>query len=163
MSLVGVINAIGGAESVAFDENAGVIGVVCTIAETAAGCAGIDVAGAAAAASVAALADMASLVASTMLFLASLNCISIFPNSAFISRNCVSIDSFSAAALVLLPFLFDVTLPCGTVVAAASSDGGAVGWMAVGVGVAVVLVAFELRMTMSLDGQFGINVDMTTL
>ena len=87
MSLVGAVGAIGGAGIVMCDENAGVIGVVCTLAETAAGSACIVVVVVATATSGAALADIASLVASIMLFLASLNCISTFPNSVFNSRS----------------------------------------------------------------------------
>ena len=87
MSLVGAVGAIGGAGIVMCDENAGVIGVVCTVAETTAGSVRIVVVVVATATSGAVLVDIASLVASIMHFLASLNCISTFPNSAFSSRN----------------------------------------------------------------------------
>ena len=56
-------------------------------------------------------AALAFLVASSMLFLASLNFISTFPNSAFNKRSCVSIDSFSAAALEFFDFRFDGAFP----------------------------------------------------
>ena len=49
-------------------------------------------------------AALAFLVASSMLFLASLNFTSTFPNSAFNKRNCVSIDSF-------FDFRFDWVFP----------------------------------------------------
>ena len=81
MSLVGAIGATGGAGSV------GVVDVVCTVVETNAGCVGIVIADVAATTSGAVLVNMASLVASSMHFLASLNFISTFPNSAFSSRN----------------------------------------------------------------------------
>ena len=87
MSFVGAVGTTGGAEIVMCDENAGVIGVVCTVVETTAGSVCIVVAVVATAASGAVLVDMASLVASSMHFLASLNFISTFPNSAFSSRS----------------------------------------------------------------------------
>ena len=127
MSLVGIAGATGGAGNDACDEKTGVMGAVWTVVEIVAGCVGVTAEDDAATTSGVALVDTALLVASIMLFLASLNLISTFPNSAFNSRNCVSIDSFSAAALALLPFFLDVDLPEGAVVAAASPDGGAVG------------------------------------
>ena len=156
ISFVGVVIATGGAETVAFDENAGVKGTVCTVVDAVVGGAGFGVNDAVPRTSGVILVDAAFLVASSMLFLASLNLISTFPSSAFNKRSCVSIDSFSAAALALFVFLFDVDFPDGAPV------GGAACWASGRDGGADVLVAWGFWTTMSFDGQFDVSVVMTT-
>ena len=126
ISFVGVVIATGGAETVAFDEKAGVKATVCTVVDAVVGGVEFGVVDAVPRTSGVILVDAAFLVASSMLFLASLNLISTFPSSAFNKRSCVSIDSFSAAALALFAFFFDADLPDGAVVVAAASNGAAI-------------------------------------
>ena len=126
ISFIGVVTAVGGAEVVAFSEKGVENGVVCADVDAVVGGATFGVVGVVAQTSGVVLVDAAFLVASIMLFLASLNCISTFPISAFNKRNCVSIDSFSAAALALFAFFFDADFPDGAVVVAAASSGAAI-------------------------------------